>query len=273
VAAVTTLNFSLIGAFLGIAKRPRAHRRAPRRAQEAVRHPDGRRPATHFRSPNDRATARPGHSRGTAQLLAMYFRASRPELTIDDVHLMSSVAVRQAVVTGGDRLVDRASLDRWAGYLSSHPLSRLYGDVRAGPFMQPLSPNEAFEYIGQVALGSIRSRAIARAGELRSAADIRPTINRPGARGRRASGPQAPGVEDQLTQLFVSMASSRTTTSCSEVRPLGMRKCAARIRRRLALLLRERRSHQRLVRRRPGRRSSRADFTDRPPAPRNCGEG
>lgn len=66
-----------------------------------------------------------------------------------EVQCMKHVVNRKAI-----EVVDRAMIVCGGGaYMSTHPLSRLYRDVRAGPFMQPFAPYEALEYIGKVVLG------------------------------------------------------------------------------------------------------------------------
>jgi len=66
-----------------------------------------------------------------------------------EVQCMKYVINRKAI-----EVVDQAMIVCGGGaYMSKHLLSRLYRDARAGPFMQPFAPYEAFEYIGKVSLG------------------------------------------------------------------------------------------------------------------------
>jgi alkylation response protein AidB-like acyl-CoA dehydrogenase len=60
----------------------------------------------------------------------------------------------------GPRVVDRAlELTGGAGYLTKHPLSQAYRDVRAGAFMHPYGANRAFDLIAQVELGQVPDMA------------------------------------------------------------------------------------------------------------------
>lgn len=76
--------------------------------------------------------------------------------TLEDAHalMQSYQAAKWVVNRGAIDIVDKAlDLAGGAGFMSGNPLSRLYRDVRAGPFMQPHAAVDIRGYVGQVALG------------------------------------------------------------------------------------------------------------------------
>ncbi len=82
-------------------------------------------------------------------------QAAETPPTIEQAHhLMKGYQTAKWVVNrGAITIVDRAmDLVGGAGFMTSHPLSQLYRDVRAGPFMQPHAPTDIRGYLGQVAL-------------------------------------------------------------------------------------------------------------------------
>ncbi len=82
--------------------------------------------------------------------------ASAPVADDEVTALFAEVQSAKAFISeAAVRVVDRAlAITGGAGYMSRHPLSRAYRDVRAGAFMHPLGANRAYEFIGRVALGA-----------------------------------------------------------------------------------------------------------------------
>ena len=81
-------------------------------------------------------------------------RTSTPSLEAAHVIMQDYQSAKWTVNRGAINIVSNAmDLAGGGAFMSGHLLSRLYRDVRAGPFMQPYSPSEAREYVGKVALG------------------------------------------------------------------------------------------------------------------------
>jgi alkylation response protein AidB-like acyl-CoA dehydrogenase len=104
----------------------------------------------------DLAACRAMLERSALTIDAFYAEYPADSMPMDELHhLMKDFqCTKWFVQQHAIKIVDRAlQASGGSGYLSFNPLSRLYRDVRAGPFMQPFSPNEAFQYIGKVTLG------------------------------------------------------------------------------------------------------------------------
>jgi alkylation response protein AidB-like acyl-CoA dehydrogenase len=157
---IVALNFSLVGAFLGIAEAARdlIVETAKTKRKQPFEVLLAERPATQFQIAEIEiglAAARAALGR-TGQAIDEWLERSDDEFTTHDVQLMMKdwQCTKLVVNRAAADVVDRAmAISGGLGYLASNPLSRMYRDVRAGPLMQPLSPNEAFEYIGRATLG------------------------------------------------------------------------------------------------------------------------
>jgi alkylation response protein AidB-like acyl-CoA dehydrogenase len=153
-------NLTLVGVFLGIAERARqlavdaasAQRKekfgAPIANASGVQHLVGE-------IDIDLAAARAVLAR-TAEHLDGLLAETVGLPSLDSAHacMRDYQCAKWVVNQNAIQVVSRA-MDVCGGgaFMSSNELSRLYRDVRAGPFMQPFAPSEAREYVGQVALG------------------------------------------------------------------------------------------------------------------------
>lgn len=154
-------NVGLVAVFLGIAEQ--AHQLALEKAARVARRAKG---TAHEHDPAVRravaemevglATARALLARSTLEVDDLVRGQVLAEIPLDDVHGVHAhfQACKLVVQRTAIEVVDTAmTVAGGSSYLASSPFSRLYRDVRAGPFMQPFSPIEAWDYIGSVALG------------------------------------------------------------------------------------------------------------------------
>jgi alkylation response protein AidB-like acyl-CoA dehydrogenase len=157
----TAANLGLLGAFVGIAEAARTY--VADLLRKRTKQPTGRPLAERHGIQHGMGELEIGLQRCRAHLSSIASHTDRlvvdtpvSQQSLDDLHeLMAAFqATKLDVQRTAIDVVDKAmQLSGGAGYLANNPLGRWYRDVRAGPFMQPLSVNEAHEYIGKVALG------------------------------------------------------------------------------------------------------------------------
>ncbi len=154
-------NMGLVGAFLGIAEAARdliVETVISRRRGSSGR-PLAERPSIQHLIAEieiDLAAARAMLARTATTADAFFGHHPAGSVPLGELHALMKdfQCTKWFVNRKAIEIVDRAlTASGGVGYLSASPLARLYRDVRAGPFMQLFSPNEAFEYIGKVTLG------------------------------------------------------------------------------------------------------------------------
>jgi alkylation response protein AidB-like acyl-CoA dehydrogenase len=154
-------NMGLVGAFLGIAEAARdliVHTVSNRRRGSAGRSMAERPSIQHVIAEIeiDLAASRAMLARTATTADAFFGDHPAGKVPLGELHALMKdfQCTKWFVNRKAIEIVDRAlTASGGAGYLNASPLARLYRDVRAGPFMQLFSPNEAFEYIGKVTLG------------------------------------------------------------------------------------------------------------------------
>jgi alkylation response protein AidB-like acyl-CoA dehydrogenase len=143
---------SLPACFLGIAEA----------AQEIAIQMAGRRKGASGRRMADRVPIQMLIGENEIDLFAARAALDRMVRLIDEAANAAAVsamnpqiqAMKWTVEHNAIAVVNRAmTLSGGAGFMSNHPLSRLYRDVRAGPFMQPYGEYEVLEFIGKTTLG------------------------------------------------------------------------------------------------------------------------
>jgi alkylation response protein AidB-like acyl-CoA dehydrogenase len=156
----TLANVPLVGAFLGIAETA---------FQYAL---DGQKVG---QKPSKGAKTRPGVPTTLAEMEIALATAqsilARLGLLLDDFMAATNGGATATYAQGHELMKDYQTakwvvnrhaieivsqamdLSGGGGFMAGNPLSRLYRDVRAGPFMQPYSPIDARDYVGKVLLG------------------------------------------------------------------------------------------------------------------------